>query len=254
MDRGRWLVTGSQSDFVEATAAASTDASSRIRLEGSWKQFLISEFEQPYMKGLRDFLNAEKQAGKSIYPRGSEYFQALNSTPFEEVKVVVLGQDPYHGPGQAHGLSFSVLPGTPFPPSLINIFKELQTDVGVPVPAHGCLSHWAEQGVLLLNSVLTVEAGKAGSHQGRGWEIFTDRIVRELASQREGLVFLLWGSYAHKKGQFIDRKRHLVLSAVHPSPLSAYRGFFGCKHFSQTNAFLLAHGKKPIDWTVSPRS
>ena len=221
-----------------------------VKLEASWKRVLVDEFDKDYMAQLRDFLRAEKQAGKVIYPRGDEYFKALDTTPFEQVKVVILGQDPYHGPNQAHGLCFSVQKGVAFPPSLLNIFKEIQADLGLPMPSHGCLTHWAEQGVLLLNSVLTVEQGRAAAHQGRGWEQFTDRVVRELAERREGIVFMLWGSYAIKKGQFIDRKRHLVLTAPHPSPLSAHRGFFGCKHFSKANAFLQSQGQKPIDWTV----
>lgn len=225
-----------------------------VKLEESWKQVLVDEFDKDYMVRLREFLRQEKRAGKVIYPRGDEYFKAFDTTPFAKVKVVILGQDPYHGPRQAHGLCFSVQQGVAFPPSLLNIFKELHGDLGLPIPTHGCLMHWAEQGVLLLNSVLTVEQGKAAAHQGKGWEQFTDRVVRELAGQREGLVFMLWGSYAIKKGQFIDRKRHLVLTAPHPSPLSAHRGFLGCKHFSQANAFLQTRGEKPIDWTVSAGS
>lgn len=221
-----------------------------VKLEDSWKKVLIDEFDQDYMVRLREFLRQEKQQGKVIFPRGDEYFKAFDTTPFEKVKVVILGQDPYHGPHQAHGLCFSVQKGVAFPPSLLNIFKELQADLGVPIPTHGCLTHWAEQGVLLLNSVLTVEQGRAAAHQGKGWEQFTDRVISKLAEQREGVVFMLWGSYAIKKGQFIDRKRHLVLTAPHPSPLSAHRGFLGCKHFSQANTFLQSRGEKPIDWTV----
>ncbi len=221
-----------------------------VKLEESWKRVLAEEFSKDYMAGLRAFLMQEKTAGKVIYPRGDEYFKALDMTPFAKVKVVILGQDPYHGPNQAHGLCFSVHQGVAFPPSLLNIFKEIRQDLGLPMPTHGCLTHWAEQGVLLLNSVLTVEQGKAAAHQGKGWEQFTDSVIRELAEKRQGLVFLLWGSYAIKKGQFIDRKRHLVLTAPHPSPLSAHRGFMGCKHFSKANAFLQERGEKPIDWTV----
>jgi uracil-DNA glycosylase len=221
-----------------------------VKLDESWKRVLADEFGKDYMASLRAFLMQEKKAGKVIYPRGDEYFKALDMTPFDKVKVVILGQDPYHGPNQAHGLCFSVHQGVAFPPSLLNIFKEIQQDLGLPMPKHGCLTHWAEQGVLLLNSVLTVEQGKAAAHQGKGWEQFTDSVIRELAEKRQGLVFLLWGSYAIKKGQFIDRKRHLVLTAPHPSPLSAHRGFIGCKHFSKANAFLLERGEKPIDWTV----
>lgn len=227
-----------------------TATAQAVKLEESWKRVLSDEFDKDYMAKLRAFLVQEKQAGKVIYPRGDEYFKALDTTPFDQVKVVILGQDPYHGPNQAHGLCFSVRQGVAFPPSLLNIFKEIQQDLGVPMPKHGCLTHWAEQGVLLLNSVLTVEQGKAAAHQGKGWELFTDRVIRELAEKREGLVFMLWGSYAIKKGQFIDRKRHLVLTAPHPSPLSAHRGFLGCKHFSKANAFLQERGEKPIDWTV----
>lgn len=229
-------------------------AAQSIKLDDSWKQVLVDEFDKDYMQKLREFLRQEKQHGKVIYPRGDEYFKAFNTTPFDKVKVVILGQDPYHGPNQAHGLSFSVQKGVAFPPSLLNIFKELKSDLDMPIPSHGCLVHWAEQGVLLLNSVLTVEQGKAAAHQGKGWEQFTDRVIRELAEKREGVVFMLWGSYAIKKGQFIDRKRHLVLTAPHPSPLSAHRGFLGCKHFSQANSFLQSRGEKPIDWTVPPGS
>ncbi len=214
-----------------------------VKLDESWKRVLADEFGKDYMASLRAFLMQEKKAGKVIYPRGDEYFKALDMTTFDKVKVVILGQDPYHGPNQAHGLCFSVHQGVAFPPSLLNIFKEIQQDLGLPMPKHGCLTHWAEQGVLLLNSVLTVEQGKAAAHQGKGWEQFTDSVIRELAEKRLGLVFLLWGSYAIKKGQFIDRKRHLVLTAPHPSPLSAHRGFIGCKHFSKANAFLLERGE-----------
>jgi uracil-DNA glycosylase len=222
----------------------------RVKLEPSWLRVLGDEFDRPYMTQLKAFLRAEKQAGKVIYPSGDHWFNALNSTPFDAVKVVVLGQDPYHGPGQAHGLCFSVLPGVPAPPSLVNIFKELQTDLGIPISRHGYLQHWAEQGVLLLNAVLTVQQSNANSHQGRGWETFTDRCIEHLNREREGLVFLLWGSYAQKKGQLIDRNRHRVLEAPHPSPLSAHRGFLGCRHFSQANAYLLQHGIEPIDWSL----
>ncbi|MDF1615012.1 uracil-DNA glycosylase [Desulfurivibrio dismutans] len=222
----------------------------RIQLEESWKSLLLEEFAQPYMQQLREFLRQEKAAGKVIYPPGGEMFNAMNLTPFPAVKVVVLGQDPYHGPGQAHGLCFSVRPGTAIPPSLLNIYKELKSDVGFTPPTHGYLKEWARQGVLLLNATLSVERGKAGSHQGKGWERFTDRIVALLSEQGEHLVFLLWGGYAQKKGAIIDRRRHLVLQAPHPSPLSATRGFFGCRHFSQTNAYLTANGKTPIDWQL----
>ena len=186
-----------------------------------------------------------------IFPKGSEYFSALNATTFENVKVVILGQDPYHGPGQAHGLSFSVKPGVPLPPSLKNIYKELHGDLGLPLPKTGYLKPWADQGVLLLNATLSVEQGQAGSHQGKGWEEFTDEVIRQLNEHGEHIVFLLWGSYAQKKGAGIDPKKHLVLKAPHPSPLSAHRGFLGCKHFSKTNEYLRAHGKEPIDWSLN---
>ena len=233
---------------VSTTAAAAPRTD--IKLEPSWLRLLGEEFEKPYMAALKAFLVDEKKRGKVIFPAGENWFNALNTTPFDKVRVVILGQDPYHGPGQAHGLCFSVQKGVPAPPSLLNIFKELETDLGIPMPRHGCLQHWAEQGVLLLNSVLTVERGRAGSHQGRGWETFTDRCIEHLNREREGLVFLLWGSYALKKGQLIDRKRHLVLEAPHPSPLSAHRGFFGCGHFSKANRYLEQHGQTPIDWSL----
>jgi uracil-DNA glycosylase len=220
-----------------------------IRLDPSWKSRLESEFAQPYMGSLRRFLLERKHQGAVIYPPGDLIFNAMNSTPFEAVKVVILGQDPYHGPGQAHGLCFSVQDGVALPPSLVNIYKELEQDLGSGHPVGGSLQHWAEQGVLLLNSVLTVERGRAGSHQGKGWERFTDRIVSELNEGRDKLVFMLWGSYAMKKGAVIDRNRHLVLTAPHPSPLSAHRGFFGCRHFSGANAWLEKHGGVPIKWT-----
>jgi uracil-DNA glycosylase len=221
-----------------------------IRLEPSWKQRLAPEFSRPYMVALREFLVQRRRAGAVIYPPGAKIFNALDSTPFEAVKVVVLGQDPYHGPGQAHGLCFSVRLGVPTPPSLINIFKEIEDDLGMPAPDHGYLQHWANQGVLLLNAVLTVERGRAGAHQGKGWEQFTDQVVRLLNAERDGLVFLLWGSYALKKGAVIDRDRHLVLTAPHPSPLSAHRGFFGCRHFSKANHYLEQRGLAGIDWSL----
>lgn len=224
--------------------------SNRIKLHESWMKVLGQEFELPYMRELKSFLQAEKQRGKVIYPAGSNWFAAFNYTPFDQVKVVVLGQDPYHGPNQAHGLCFSVLPGVQIPPSLINIYKEIEADLGIPPAHHGCLTHWAKQGVLLLNASLTVERGMAGSHQGKGWEEFTDRAVAALNEQREGLVFMLWGSYAQRKGALIDVNKHLVLKAPHPSPLSAHRGFFGCKHFSKANQYLQAKGVQPIDWIL----
>lgn len=222
----------------------------QVKLEPSWLRAVGAEFDKPYMLQLKAFLLAEKKAGKVIYPAGENWFNALNSTPFDQVKVVILGQDPYHGPGQAHGLCFSVLPGVPAPPSLVNIFKELATDLNIPISRHGYLQHWAEQGVLLLNAVLTVQHGNANSHQGHGWEMFTDSCIEHLNRERENLVFLLWGSYAQKKGQLIDRNKHLVLDAPHPSPLSAHRGFLGCHHFSKTNGYLQQHGKTPIDWAL----
>ena len=223
-------------------------------LEPSWLAALAGEFQQPYMQSLRQFLAAEKAAGKVIYPPGSLYFAALNATPLDRVKVVILGQDPYHGPGQAHGLCFSVLPGLPLPPSLVNMYQEIQADLGLDRQGfhHGCLQHWADQGVLLLNSVLTVERHKAASHQGKGWEAFTDRIVQILVERQKPLVFLLWGSYAQRKGAAIEGSRHRALKAPHPSPLSAHRGFFGCKHFSQCNALLQEWGEQPIDWQAPP--
>jgi len=232
----------------------------RIRLEPTWKVALGDEFGQPYMQELREFLGTEKRSRKVIYPKGDDIFAALDLCPLPEVKVVIIGQDPYHGPGQAHGLCFSVQPGVPQPPSLVNIFQEINDDLGGPEGSpggspgrrldgtRGCLEPWARQGVLLLNAVLTVEQGRAGSHQGRGWERFTDRVVEVLNEQREHLVFMLWGSYAQKKGAIVDRQRHCVLAAPHPSPLSAHRGFFGCRHFSKANAYLESHGQTPIDW------
>jgi uracil-DNA glycosylase len=227
-----------------------TGAAREIRLESSWKAALADQFQADYMQTLRQFLQSEKAAGKRIFPPGEEIFAALNCTPLEQTKVVIIGQDPYHGPGQAHGLCFSVKPGVAVPPSLKNIYKELQADVGFEIPAHGCLNSWAEQGVLLLNATLTVEAHQAGSHQGKGWEQFTDRIISLLNEQRQGLVFILWGSYAQKKGAGIDRDRHLVLQSPHPSPLSASRGFFGNHHFSRANDYLRSQGLEPINWQL----
>lgn len=223
-----------------------------VRLESSWLQRLGDEFNKPYMVDLKAFLKQEKAQRKVIYPPSDHWFHAFDKTAFDKVKVVILGQDPYHGPGQAHGLCFSVPPGVKIPPSLVNIYKELESDLGIPMPNHGYLESWAEQGVLLLNAVLTVERGKAAAHQGHGWELFTDRVITLLNEQREHLVFMLWGSYAQKKGQFIDRKRHLVLTAPHPSPLSAHRGFLGCRHFSKANAYLESVGEGGIDWSVPP--
>ena len=225
-----------------------------LQLEASWKARLGAWFERPDMRQLSDFLRAQLRAGKTIYPPPKRIFAALEATPFEQVKVVILGQDPYHGPGQAHGLCFSVMPGVPPPPSLENIFREIERDLGLARPDHGCLLPWARQGVLLLNSVLTVERGSAGSHQGKGWEGFTDAIVDRLNREREGLVFLLWGSYAQAKGKLIGTQRHYVLKAPHPSPLSAHRGFIGCGHFSRANAWLREHGQAEIDWRLPPRA
>jgi len=228
--------------------------SREVRLDESWRKILQTEFQAPYMQELRQFLRQEKARGKAIYPPGNEIFHALNATGFAQVKVVILGQDPYHGAGQAHGLCFSVKPGIPIPPSLSNIYKELQADLGCVPPKHGCLDYWAEQGVLLLNAVLTVEAARAASHQGLGWERFTDRIIEALNAQRENLVFLLWGAYAQKKCAMIDRDRHLVLQSRHPSPLSAHRGFFGNHHFSKCNAYLQSHGITAINWQLPEAS
>lgn len=222
----------------------------QVELHSSWLEQIGDEFDKPYMKALKAFLLTEKKQGKIIYPVGKNIFNALNSTPFDKVRVVILGQDPYHGPGQAHGLCFSVLPGVAHPPSLQNIFKEIKQELGLPIPAHGCLQYWAEQGVLLLNATLTVEQGLAGSHQGKGWEEFTDVIIRCLNEKREGLVFMLWGSYAQKKGAFIHPSRHTILKSPHPSPLSAHRGFLGNGHFVAANAALRARGMAEIDWSL----
>ena len=218
-----------------------------VRIDQSWKEHLQTEFDKPYFKALTDFVRDEYAHGP-VYPPGRLIFNAFDLCPFDKVKVVIIGQDPYHEPGQAHGLCFSVNDGVPFPPSLRNIFKEISDDLGKPVPPSGDLTRWARQGVLLLNATLTVRAGMAGSHQGRGWEEFTDAVIRELNAGRDGLVFILWGGYAKKKGAMIDRSRHLVLSSAHPSPLSAYNGFFGNHHFSQTNNWLISHGESPIEW------
>ena len=223
---------------------------SGVKLEESWKEALAPQFADPYMAALRQFLATEKEAGKRIFPKGSEYFRALDLTPLPKVKVVILGQDPYHGAGQAHGLCFSVRPGVRIPPSLVNIYKEMQADLGIPPAQHGFLEHWARQGVLLLNSVLTVEEGKAAAHQGRGWERFTDAVIRAVNEEGSHVVFMLWGSYAQKKAAFVDQRRHLVLKAPHPSPLSAHNGFFGSRHFSKANAYLISNGREPVDWQL----
>jgi uracil-DNA glycosylase len=220
----------------------------QVSLESSWKARLQAEFCLPYMSALRDFLCVEKAAGKEIFPPHTQIFAALNACPFDQVKVVILGQDPYHGPGQAHGLSFSVREGVPLPPSLVNIFKEIASEFGISPPKDGDLSRWARQGVLLLNAVLTVESGKPESHRGKGWERLTDKILETLNREREGLVFVLWGTRAQAKSAILDSDRHLILSAPHPSPLSAYRGFFGCGHFRMINEWLEARGLPPVDW------
>lgn len=219
-----------------------------IDLEPSWLAHLALEFEQPYMRDLREFLQRERRAGKRIFPAGKEFFSAFTHTPLDQVKVVILGQDPYHGEEQAHGLCFSVKPGVAVPPSLQNIYKEIHAELGLPIPRHGHLTSWADQGVLLLNSVLSVECARAASHQGKGWERFTDRVIDTVNKGREGVVFMLWGAYAQRKGAIIDTQRHCVLKAPHPSPLSAYRGFFGCGHFAAANDYLRGRGETPIDW------
>ncbi len=221
-----------------------------MQLESSWLAHLEPEFSQPYMTRLRAFLRAEKQQGKRIFPAGGEFFNAFAHTPLDQVKVVILGQDPYHGEGQAHGLCFSVKPGVKVPPSLRNIYKEINAELGLPIPAHGYLTRWADEGVLLLNSVLSVECAKAASHQGKGWETFTDRVIDVINREREGVVFMLWGSYAQRKGAIIDTDRHCVLKAPHPSPLSAHRGFFGCGHFTAANDYLQQRGLAPVDWSL----
>ena len=219
-----------------------------VRIEESWKEVLADEFDKEYFVRLTQFVKEEYRSGTPIYPPAKLIFNAFDHCPFDKVKVVILGQDPYHGEGQAHGLCFSVNKGIPFPPSLLNIFKEIESDLGTPIPPDGDLTRWSDQGVLLLNATLTVRASQAGSHQKRGWEEFTDAAIRELASRRSGIVFILWGSYAQKKGAFIDRSKHLVLTSPHPSPLSAYQGFFGNHHFSTANKYLAAHGKEEIVW------
>ncbi len=229
-------------------------AADRLRMDASWKARVGDWFERDDMRGLSTFLQARKAAGARIFPPGPEIFAAFDATPFDDVRVVILGQDPYHGAGQAHGLCFSVRPGVRVPPSLDNIFKEIQRDLGIARPDHGCLLPWARRGVLLLNAVLTVEEGRAGSHQGRGWEGFTDHVVDVLGREREGLVFMLWGSYAQAKGKVIDPRRHRVLRSTHPSPLSAHRGFLGCGHFSAANDYLVRNGGAPVDWSLPPRA
>ncbi len=222
-----------------------------VNLHPSWLAKLQPEFDAAYMADLRSFLMAEKEAGKRIFPKGSEWFHALDATPLDKVRVVILGQDPYHGEGQAHGLCFSVRPGVSPPPSLINIYKEMQSDLGLAPPRHGTLEHWARQGVLMLNAVLTVEAGRAASHQGKGWERFTDSVISQVNALPRPVVFILWGSYAQKKAAFVDASRHLVVKSAHPSPLSAHNGFFGSKPFSKANAYLREKGMAEIDWRLS---
>jgi len=221
-----------------------------VQIDPSWKAVLKKEFDSEYFQQLALHIRTEKEQGKTIYPPGTLIFNAYNSTPFDQVKVVIIGQDPYHGPGQAHGLSFSVPAGVPPPPSLQNIFKELESDLGLRKPAHGDLTHWAKQGVFLLNASLTVRAGEPMSHAQIGWSRFTDTTIQALSEKRERLVFLLWGKFAQEKSKFIDPNRHLILKAAHPSPLSAHNGFLGCRHFSQTNAYLVAHRIDPIDWSL----
>ena len=216
----------------------------------TWAPYLSAEFDAPYMQALKSFLRQEKDQHKIIYPHSDHWFHALEVTPLDQVKVVIIGQDPYHQPGQAHGLCFSVKPGVKTPPSLVNIYKELETDLGIPRANHGYLENWAQQGVLLLNAVLTVQDSNAASHQGKGWEQFTDKVIEVVNQECEHVVFLLWGSYAQKKGSVIDQNRHLVLKAPHPSPLAAHRGFFGCKHFSQANAYLQEKGRGAINWSL----
>jgi uracil-DNA glycosylase len=219
----------------------------KVQIEESWRRQLQGEFDKPYFERLVKFVK-EEYARYTVFPPGRQIFHAYNTCPFEKVKVVILGQDPYHEPGQYYGLCFSVLDGVPFPPSLVNIFKEIHNDLGLPVPQSGRLERWAEQGVLLLNAILTVRAHQAGSHQGKGWEEFTDAVIQRLNEEREHIVFMLWGAYAQKKGAFIDRNRHCVLTASHPSPLSADRGFFGCRHFSKANEYFRSKGLEEIKW------
>lgn len=219
----------------------------QVKIEKSWQEVLQVEFDKPYFESLVSFVKQE-YASNTIFPPAGQIFNAFNTCPFNNVKVVILGQDPYHGPGQAHGLCFSVNDGIQFPPSLQNIFKEITSDLGIPAPKTGNLTRWAEQGVLLLNATLTVRASQAGSHQGKGWEEFTDAVIKTISEKAENVVFILWGSYAIKKKSLIDASKHCILTAPHPSPLSSYRGFFGCKHFSQTNTYLTSKGKTPIEW------
>ena len=221
-----------------------------VKIEESWKTALKDEFKQPYFKQIVEHIKTEKEQGKTIYPPGSLIFHAFEATPIDHVKVVILGQDPYHGPNQAHGLSFSVQKGVPPPPSLVNIFKELHEDVGMPIPNHGYLEKWAQQGVLLLNASLTVRAGEPMSHSKIGWHHFTDSVIKKVSEDKEHVVFMLWGKFAQEKKSLIDEKKHLILKAAHPSPLSAHNGFFGCRHFSKANTWLMKYGIDPIDWAL----
>lgn len=221
-----------------------------VKIEASWKEVLKAEFSKPYFEQAVLHIKTEKLQGKTIYPPGSLLFNAFNTTPFDKVKVVILGQDPYHGPGQAHGLCFSVQPDVPPPPSLVNIFKELQDDIGIPIPNHGNLTHWAQQGVFLLNASLSVRAGEPMSHSKIGWAAFTDTVIKKIADLKSNVVFILWGKFAQEKRVLIDESKHCILRSVHPSPLSAYAGFFGCKHFSKTNEYLVSKGIDPIDWSL----
>jgi len=223
-----------------------------VKIDASWKEILKDEFNKPWFEQIALHIKTEKSQGKTIYPPGSLIFNAFNTTPFNKVKAVILGQDPYHGPGQAHGLCFSVPLGVPCPPSLVNIFKELHEDVGIPVPDHGNLTHWAAQGVFLLNVSLTVRSGEPMSHSKIGWAQFTDEVIKKISARKEHVVFILWGKFAQEKKVLIDGEKHCILKSAHPSPLSAHAGFFGCKHFSRTNEYLMSKGMDPIDWKLPP--
>ncbi|MDO8953379.1 MAG: uracil-DNA glycosylase [Gammaproteobacteria bacterium] len=232
------------------TELAEAPVSEKLKLDRGWKEVLDSELAKPYMQKLLEFIRQERSAGKVIYPKDSEIFSALNMTPIYDVKIVIIGQDPYHGHDQAHGLCFSVKPGVPLPPSLKNIYKELYAEFGIPIASHGCLIDWAKQGVLLLNAVMTVEEGKPGSHQGKGWEEFTDKIIEIISAQHKHVVFFLWGAYAQKKGAIIDASKHLVLQSAHPSPFSVHKGFIGNNHFKIANEYLHLYGRQPINWQL----
>ena len=235
---------------ADSSSTAGADSRQELAAQLSWREALANERQQPYFQEILKFVENERSSGKSVFPPNSEVFAALQFTPLEAVKVVIIGQDPYHGPGQAHGLAFSVKPGVPLPPSLRNIYKELNSDLGISMPAHGCLTGWAKEGVLLLNTSLTVEQGRPGSHSKIGWERFTDRIIEILNERTKSNVFMLWGAHAQRKGAIIDRKKHLVLAAAHPSPLSAHNGFMGCRHFSAANSYLQQQGKRPVSWDL----